>query len=134
MVKQKINPDKVAPPAGPYTNMIKVDDAKSFIFLSGVSASNEKGETVGCGDILAQVKQIVKNITLELEAVGAKPENVVMTTTYVLGDYMEEIMTSGALDVLFETFDHPTDSLVGVKSLAGMNYGALVEITAIAII
>lgn len=134
MVKQKVNPGTVAPPAGPYTNVIKVDDAKSLIFLSGVSASNENGEIVGQNDILEQTKQIVKNIKLELEAVGAKPENVVMTTSYVLGDHMEEIMTSGACDVLFEAFDNQTDSLVGVQSLAGMKFGALLEISAIAVI
>ena len=114
--------------------MIKVSSPEEMLFLSGVSANGDDGEIVGRGDILEQTKQIVKNITIELNAVGAGPENVVMTTTYVLADHMDDFLMTGAASVLFEGLDNPADSLIGVASLAGMRYGALIEVTAIAVI
>lgn len=105
-----------------------------MFFLSGVSANGDDGRIVGENDILEQTKQIVRNIQTELKAVGARPENVVMTTTFVLTDQMDAFLISGAADVLFEGLDNPADSLIGVASLAGMKYGALIEVNAIAVI
>ena len=133
-MKQKINPAGYIKPAGPYTNVIKVSSPEELIFLSGVSANGDDGSIVGENDILEQTKQIVKNIQTELKAVGAGPENVVMTTTYVLADHMDEFLMTGAASVLFEGLDNPADSLIGVVSLAGMKYGALLEVTAVAVI
>ena len=133
-MKQKINPKGYIKPAGPYTNVIKVSSPEELIFLSGVSANGDDGSIVGENDILEQTKQIVKNIQTELKAVGASPENVVMTTTYVLADHMDEFLMTGAASALFEGLDNPADSLIGVASLAGMKYGALLEVTAIAVI
>ncbi len=133
-MKQKINPDGYVKPAGPYTNVIKVSSPQEMIFLSGVSANGDDGRIVGEGDILEQIKQIVKNIETELKAVGAGPKNVAMTTTYVLSDHMDDFLASGAATALFEGLDNPADSLIGVASLAGMKYGALVEVSVIAVI
>lgn len=133
-MKQKINPEGYIKPAGPYTNVIKVSSPEELIFLSGVSANGDDGSIVGENNILEQTKQIVKNIQTELKAVGAGPENVVMTTTYVLADYMDDFLMTGAASALFEGLDNPADSLIGVASLAGMKYGALLEVTAIAVI
>ena len=57
-----------------------------------------------------------------------------MTTTYVLADHMDDFLMTGAASALFEGLDNPADSLIGVASLAGMKYGALLEVTAIAVI
>lgn len=133
-MKQKIDPDGYVKPAGPYTNVIKVSSPEEMIFLSGVSANGEDEKIVGVNDIRKQAEQIVKNICIELKAVGAGPENVVMTTTFVLADQMDEFLVSGAADVLFEGLDNPADSLIGVAALAGMKYGALIEVNAIAVI
>ena len=133
-MKQKINPEGYIKPAGPYNNVIKVSSPPEMLFLSGVSANGEDGRIVGENDILEQTKQIVKNITTELKAVGAGPQNVVMTTTYVLADHMDEFLMTGAASALFEGLDNPADTLIGVASLAGKRYGALIEVTAIAVI
>lgn len=133
-MKRKINPDGYVKPAGPYTNVIKVSSPQEMFFLSGVSANGDDGRIVGENDILEQTKQIVKNIQTELQAVGAGPQHVVMTTTFVLADQLDVFLRSGAADVLFEGLDNPADSLIGVASLAGMKYGALIEVNAIAVI
>lgn len=133
-MKQKINPGGAINPPAPYSSIIKVDAPKEMIFLSGVSANGADGRIVGENDILAQTKQIVQNIVTELEAVGAGPENVVMTTTFVLGNVMDDFLMTGSANVLFEGLGNPADTLVGVASLAGMKGGALIEVNAIAVI
>ncbi|MBR3246189.1 MAG: RidA family protein [Parasporobacterium sp.] len=133
MEKQKINPEGYVKPPAPYSNVIKMSGVKDMVFLSGVSATNEKGELVCQGDILGQTKQIARNILAELDAVGMGREQIAMTTTYVLGDHLQDFMKTGACSVLFEELDNPADTLVGVAALAGMPYGALIEVGVIAV-
>lgn len=124
MKKEKINPESMPLPPAPYTNIIKVDEGKEMIFLSGISAA-------GKGSIAEQTKGIVENILTTLKAVGAGPENIVMTTTYVLGDCLEEFLATKSCDILFDGLDNPADTLVGVASLAGMRYGAKIEVSVV---
>ena len=112
----------------------KDDQQREHPGLDNVIDHIHLGSIVGENDILEQAKQIVRNIQTELKAVGAGPENVVMTTTYVLADHMDDFLMTGAASALFEGLDNPADSLIGVASLAGMKYGALLEVTAIAVI
>lgn len=132
-MKKKFNPDGVANPQAPYTNVIRVSSPKELIFLSGVSATDENGNIVGKDDLLAQTRQIADNIEIELKAVGASVKNVVMTTTYVMGDRMDDFLMTGCAGILFEALDNPADTLVGVVSLAGLKYGALIEVNVIAV-
>ena len=132
-MKQKINPDGMIKPPAPYSTIIKASAVEEMIFLSGVSANGPEGGIVGKGDILAQTKQIVENIKKELAAVGASEKNIVMTTTYVLADAMDDFLMTGAANALFDGLDNPADTLIGVASLAGMKGGALIEVNAIAV-
>ena len=132
-MKQKINPDGMIKPPAPYSTIIKISGVEEMICLSGVSANGPEGGIVGKGDILEQARQIVENIKQELAAVGASEKDIVMTTTYVLGDSMDDFLMTGAAKVLFDGLDNPADTLVGVASLAGMKGGALIEVSAIAV-
>lgn len=62
-----------------YSRAVKIDN---FVFVSGTTATNEKGEIVGVGDSYAQTKQILANIGKALNAVGADYKDVVRTTIY----------------------------------------------------
>lgn len=53
------------------------------VWVSGTTAIDARGDLVGPGDPHAQTRQIVKNIELALQAVGARLEHVVRTRLFV---------------------------------------------------
>jgi enamine deaminase RidA (YjgF/YER057c/UK114 family) len=103
------------------------------VFVSGVLSCDINGEVIHKGDILAQTKQMVKNLITTLEAAGAKPGNVVKTTTYVVSSSMKDFFATKSFMECLTPFNTPADTLVGVASLAGSENGQLIEMDAIAV-
>lgn len=134
MSKEQVIADNVAAPAAPYAYAVKVRAAGTLVFVSGVLSSDLAGEVIHAGDILAQTKQMVKNLIATLEAAGAKPRDVVKTTTYVVSDAMKDYFATKAFLECLTPFDRPADTLVGVATLAGTDRGQLIEMDAIAVI
>jgi enamine deaminase RidA (YjgF/YER057c/UK114 family) len=63
---------------------VTITDAPRMVYLAGQCPLDESGELAGAGDLLAQVDQVVKNITVALASVGATPDDVVRTVIYVV--------------------------------------------------
>lgn len=78
---------KEAPAAiGPYSQAI---DCGGMIFCSGqIPLDPNSGELVS-GDICAQTKQVLQNLTAVLRAAGCDPSDIVKTTIFLtdLGDF-----------------------------------------------
>ena len=131
MKKETINPNTVSKPVAPYSTAVKVKGAGTLVFLAGVTSTDINGNIVYPGDIVGQTKQTVNNLKNILESIGAVPENVVMTTTYVVASSMKEFLESGSAIECLKPFGNPADTLVGVACLAGTDKGQLIEISAI---
>jgi len=112
---------------GPYSQAVR---AGELVFCSGqIALHPATGELVGGGDVAAETRQVLANLTAVLEAAGAGPERVVKTTIFLvdMGDFA---VVNRVYAEMFPAAP-PARSTVEVRRLPR---DARVEIEAIAII
>lgn len=119
-----VNPPGWKRPSGYANGVIE----NGFLFVSGQVGWDETGAFPS--DLVAQVRQALRNICAVIEAAGAKPEQIVRLTWYVTdrNDYKAHTREIGAIyrDVIGRHF--PAMSVVEVSGLVEAE--ALVEIEA----
>ena len=102
------------------------------VYIGGQNSVDSAGNVVGKGDIGRQAEQAFKNLEIALSAAGARLENIVKWTIYVV--------QGQPLQPGFEAFQRvwghrPRPPLVTVLFIAGLaNPEFLLEIEAIAVI
>ena len=102
----------------------------NLIFLCGLTAIDfASGQFIGEGDIVAQTRQIFKNMQQILEADGASIKDIVQTTDYITTT--EGYRETAQVRREFFGDDFPASTGVIVAGLLG--HQALIEINAIAI-
>jgi len=101
----------------------------NLIFLSGTTATDDAGNIVGPGDIVAQTRRIFEKFARVLQHVGGSLDNIVETTDYVLS-LDEYKKTSQLRRELFKGPPWPAATGVVVKGLVRPD--ALIEIKGIA--
>jgi enamine deaminase RidA (YjgF/YER057c/UK114 family) len=101
----------------------------NLVFLSGTTGTDDDGNIVGPGDIVAQTRRIFEKFSLILESVGGNLSNIVETTDYVLS--LDEYRKTAALRrELFK--GPPWPAATGVVVAGLIREGALIEIKGIA--
>jgi enamine deaminase RidA (YjgF/YER057c/UK114 family) len=101
----------------------------NLVFLSGTTGTDDQGNIVGPGDIVAQTRRIFEKFSLILQSVGGSLSNIVETTDYVLS--LEEYQKTAALRrELFK--GPPWPAATGVVVAGLIREGALIEIKGIA--
>lgn len=104
-MKERIIPDTMAKPVGPYSHATKVT-AKQLIFIAGQVPIDSEGNVVGLDktdklanhqtiDVAAQVRQTMMNVKAALEAAGATFNDLVRVDTFVVGSIMNEYRSVG---------------------------------------
>ena len=122
--KTIIRPKKSPPAVGPYNHAVRVGD---MLFCAGQIPIDPASGNLVEGDIKAQTKQVLENITAILEDQKLNFNNVVKTTVFLtnLADFagMNEIYSQ------YFTVNHPARSTIQVAALPR---NASVEIEVIA--
>ena len=102
----------------------------NLLFLAGTTATDEQGAVVAPGDIVGQTRYIYAKLGKLLEAAGAGFEHVVETTEYITTTENYR----GTADVRRELFKPPYPVATGVIVKGLLREGALIEISAVAVV
>ena len=87
MTAKAITTSAAPAPVGPYNQAVR---AGGWLYCSGqIPLDPDTGAMVGNGDVAAETRQVLKNLTAVLQEAGATPAQVVRTTVFLadLGDF-----------------------------------------------
>jgi enamine deaminase RidA (YjgF/YER057c/UK114 family) len=116
----------------PRHTQVVVGTGRKMVFVSGQVALDADGNLIGQGDVIAQARQVFRNVATALSAAGASTAHVTKITWYVV-NYSDDLFPA-LMDARSEVFgDHaPAGTLVGVQALGSPAY--LTEVDAIAVL
>jgi 2-iminobutanoate/2-iminopropanoate deaminase len=127
MALERITPDGVAAPSGPFVNAVR---AGKLLFISGQVAYGADGQIVGVGDPEAQAVQVMENLGANLQAAGADFADVAKVTVFLTN--MEQRSQIARVRERYFGGSNPASTLVQVGAL--VHPDLLLEIEAIAVL
>lgn len=123
-----VNTSNAPAPVGPYNQAVQ---AGGLLFCSGqIALDPQSGAMVGDGDVEAETRQVLANLTAVLQQAGVTPQQVVRTTVFLadLGDFAK---VNAIYAEIFGSGVAPARACVEVAALPK---GARVEIDCIAVL
>ena len=129
--RRYINPESIVTPPGNFSWVVQADKT---LYLAGQVGIDKDGKTVDPNDAGAQAKQALYNIDATLRELGGTLDNIVRTTTYVVGKENLDSARAGRKAVVDEGLMtiKPANTLVVIAGLADDDW--LVEIETIAVL
>ena len=128
---EHLNPDSVYEPPWKFTQAVKVRNAGTLLFLSGIVAFDQDGN-IARGEIVKQAEVVYDNIRKIVESPGGTVANIVKMNTYIGEDWRvhRDEIRNARLNVFPD--DPPASTLLQVAGFADPDY--LIEIEAIAVL
>jgi reactive intermediate/imine deaminase len=124
-MRQEIRVEGLNPPISHYTDAVRFGD---LLFISGVTPVDEKLQVVGGGDVVAQARQVFRNMAKVLAAAGLGFADVLKVTVY-LTDVDDRPKINPVRQEVFGA-TKPASTLIGVSALAVP--GIKIEVEAVA--
>ena len=129
MKREFINPAQLGPtPMNIYNHVVKVGNT---VYIAGQVPRGLDGKAMHAGDPVAQIRVVWSNLKIAVESAGGSLEDIVKTTTYVVGADTGTKIRAARVEMLPE-HGRPTSTTVAVAGLADPDF--LVEVEAIAVI
>ena len=122
-----VNPSSVWSPFGAFSMAVIQGDGR-IVHLKGQAALDQSGQIVGAGDMRAQVRKVLENITTVLASMGGQMGDVVSLVHYSTN--IEQFMGTG--DIRKEFFREPFPVTTTVEVGRLYHPDLLIEITAVA--
>lgn len=129
MEKEIITSANLSQPLGIYSHAVKVK-GNQLLFISGMTARDKEGNLVGKGDMKRQTQQILENIKIILDRVGATFDNIVKVTIFITD--MSHFKEIHEVRAKYFKKDFPASTLVQVSRL--VDEDMLIEIEAFAVL
>ena len=126
MTAKAITTSAAPAPVGPYNQAVL---AGGWLYCSGqIPLDPDTGAMVGNGDVAAETRQVLKNLTAVLQEAGAIPAQVVRTTVFLadLGDFQT------VNELYAEVFGDGVSPARACVQVAALPKGARVEIDCVA--
>jgi len=127
--RENLFPEGLSKPTGHWTTVTTARPGK-LVFVSGLTAKNERGQIVGVGDVRAQTRQVCENLRAALRAAGGSLADVMRVDVYI----KDMAGFKDIHDIRREYFgpNPPASTMVAV---AGFTHpDMLIEINAIAVL
>ncbi|MFQ5520265.1 MAG: RidA family protein [Candidatus Methylomirabilia bacterium] len=125
--KEEIQVAGMPEPISHYTHVVKVGQ---LVFVSGCTASNEHGRTVGVGDVVVQARQVHENLRRCLDAAGATFADICKVTVFLKNVADREKVNTVRKEYFGQS--RPASTLVEISRL--VRDDLLVEIDAVAVL
>ena len=126
MTAEAITTSAAPAPVGPYNQGVL---AGGWLYCSGqIPLDPDTGAMVGNGDVAAETRQVLKNLSAVLQEAGASPAQVVRTTVFLadLGDFQT------VNELYAEVFGDGVSPARACVQVAALPKGARVEIDCVA--
>lgn len=124
MSREVISTPNAPAAVGPYSQAVRVGN---LVFTAGQIAIDPKLGRLIEGDVAAQTRQVLKNLTAVLEAAGSSLTQVVKTTVF-----LQDIHDFAAMNAVYAEFFPESPPARSTVQVAALPLGALVEIEAMA--
>lgn len=125
MTKEVIRSDRAPLPIGPYSQAIR---AGGLLFLAGQLALDPATGQFLAGDIKAQTKRVLQNLSAVLEAAGSSTDRVVKTTVF-----LKDMNDFGPMNEEYASFFRELPPARTTVQAARLPRDALIEIECIAL-
>ena len=128
--RRYINPESIVAPPGNFSWVVQ---SENTLYLAGQVGIDKDGKTVDPKDAGAQVKQALYNIDATLRELGGTLDNIVRTTTFVVGKENLGSARAGRKAIVDEGLmtEKPANTLVVVAGLADDDWLVEIETTAV---